>query len=611
MLEFIEIKQECLQHLKKLNELAKSEGLKVTEEKITALLGIISEDKFKVTVVGEFNSGKSTLINAILKSDIIPTAIRETTATINIIEFGEIPGATVYKMNGSVVHLEPTKEALREYTSLADFDPSTVHHIQIKFTLPILKEGVLIIDTPGVNDINEQRVEITYGIMPQSDATLFVFSATAPSKASELAFFKDHVLKNNIPTLFFIVNKTDNIPADRVPIIIADIKNKLASVLNRNEPKIYALSTGLALNGYLTNNENELERSGFAHFENSLMEFLKGSEKTRSKTIGLQYQTVGLIDILIESLSMERDNSGKSLVELTQMKDRLIASKGSMTIKLNDIIDYIDTDQESLADKIATSLFKRQKEFTDQLLLEIDIYKGDLTEFGEVIIPPRIKTSIKNWIDQNIDAISEFQRFSTQNVTQVFSDNFSRKMILGGIQPQYLAVDEGLQPDIKVSMKDELQLRKMVATGGMAVLAGGIALVTGGLLVAIMPTVIGGSIGKNVIGPLFTKKIIEEQKKELSNNVKLALSELYEKMKLEINGNINRYYGEMKLLLQREFESVLLEVESDIQRAITNKSGKESEIATRNAYLKKVLTELNEMRKTVLCNWIDSKTLNS
>jgi len=189
--------------ISKIHKLATENSINSIANKALAVKDRIDKNNFIITVVGEFNRGKSTFINSLLGVDIIPTAIRPTTATINIIHYATSPSVRVHKSDGEIISLEFSSTSLMDYTSLVDFDSKSVKYIEIAYPIDYLKDGTTFVDTPGVNDMDQQRRDVTYGYMPNSDAVIFLFDIEAPFRKSEKKFLEERVLKSNVAQLFF------------------------------------------------------------------------------------------------------------------------------------------------------------------------------------------------------------------------------------------------------------------------------------------------------------------------------------------------------------------------------------------------------------------------
>jgi predicted GTPase len=165
--------------LEQLRAVAPDEAQQTTIETIFSDLG--SAD-CNVVVVGEFNRGKSTLVNAFLGEAILPCDVVPTTANIHKIRYSDNPKLKVYGRNGRVEEEAMTARQLRAFAAGNDLNADDVEFLELGLPLPQL-EGLCIVDTPGVNDLNAHRCEVTYSFVPRADAVVFLLDARSPVRA--------------------------------------------------------------------------------------------------------------------------------------------------------------------------------------------------------------------------------------------------------------------------------------------------------------------------------------------------------------------------------------------------------------------------------------------
>ena len=125
-----------------------------------ALAGSIEQldELFLLVVVGEFNSGKSAFINALLGQRLLKEGVTPTTAQVNVLQYGSEPGRA-----------------------------SPTPHLHL-VTAPVdLLREIHIVDTPGTNAVIREHEAITAEFVPRSDLVLFVTSADRPFTESERA----------------------------------------------------------------------------------------------------------------------------------------------------------------------------------------------------------------------------------------------------------------------------------------------------------------------------------------------------------------------------------------------------------------------------------------
>src|SRR5215218_4649610 len=213
---------------------------------------------FLLVIAGEFNSGKSSFINALLGDRVLPEGVTPTTDRINILRHG----ATVSE------HL--VEAYLLERTHPAD----------------VLRE-INIVDTPGTNAIIRRHEELTRDFVPRSDLVLFVTSADRPFTESERAFLEQ--IREWGKKIVFIVNKVDILtqPEERREVVRYVGEN--ASALLGENPEIFALSARQALEARAGGPEltaAELwESSGFERVEDYLLNTLDQQERVRLKLL--------------------------------------------------------------------------------------------------------------------------------------------------------------------------------------------------------------------------------------------------------------------------------------------------------------------------------------
>jgi small GTP-binding protein len=119
------------------------------------------DELFLLVIVGEFNAGKSALINALLGAKILPEGVTPTTSRVTLIKWGEQVGEQVVDQSFAV----------------------------FTHPLPLLRE-LNIVDTPGTNAVLRQHERLTVEFVPRSDLVLFVTSADRPMTESERQFLE-------------------------------------------------------------------------------------------------------------------------------------------------------------------------------------------------------------------------------------------------------------------------------------------------------------------------------------------------------------------------------------------------------------------------------------
>ena len=174
------------------------------------------DDLFLLVIVGEFNAGKSSFINALLGEHLLQEGVTPTTTQINIIRYSD-----------------QNQETLSDKNILVIGAP-----------IPILNE-ISIVDTPGTNAVIRKHEEITSQFVPRSDLVLFVTSADRPLSESERAFLQQ--IRDWGKKLVIVLNKIDLLQNDEEVKQVEDFIKENAFILLGIQPDVFSVSSRLAL----------------------------------------------------------------------------------------------------------------------------------------------------------------------------------------------------------------------------------------------------------------------------------------------------------------------------------------------------------------------------
>jgi GTPase Era involved in 16S rRNA processing len=246
--------------------------------RLSELRDKLTHQQFNLVVMGQFKRGKSTFINCLLGAEIVPTAIVPLTSIVTLLCFGSQPKAVVRFLDGrreetaiSEIHRFVT-EKLNPRNQLS------VKEVEVFYPCPHLRDGVRIIDTPGVGSVFNHNTEMAYAYLPYVDAGIFVTTADPPLSASEHSFLKE--VRGYVDNLFFVLNKIDIVGEKDLDEALSFTADILQEDLKR-AVKVWPISARLALEGRLKADAEKLNRSGVPSFEEHLRQFL---HKEKGKT---------------------------------------------------------------------------------------------------------------------------------------------------------------------------------------------------------------------------------------------------------------------------------------------------------------------------------------
>ena len=231
----------------------------------------IRTNTFNLVVVGQFKRGKTSLINALLGADILPVAVVPLTSIVTITAYGEALRIKVHFNDGKTTEIKP--ENLIEYVTEKGNPKNVknVHEVVVTYPSPYLRDGVRLIDTPGVGSIYEHNTDVVYQYLPESDAALFLLSVDQPMSRAELDFLND--VKEYSNKIFFVLNKADYLSEKDLKESIEFSRNGLREAMG-SEVRLFPVSARLALEGAAAKSETLVQRSMLPLFSKHLNRFL-------------------------------------------------------------------------------------------------------------------------------------------------------------------------------------------------------------------------------------------------------------------------------------------------------------------------------------------------
>jgi len=174
----------------------------------------LSTGRLHFAVLGQFNRGKSTFINALLQINALPTSVLPLTSVPTVIEYGAERCCKIRFLDGSedLVIKDSAEEiegALRKYVA-EENNPKNrlqVKDVSVSCDSALLENGTALIDTPGFGSTHLHNTQTTLDLLIECDAALFLLSADPPMTQTEMEFLR--LVKERVPKIFFILNKVD------------------------------------------------------------------------------------------------------------------------------------------------------------------------------------------------------------------------------------------------------------------------------------------------------------------------------------------------------------------------------------------------------------------
>lgn len=376
--------------LTELSEISKETGLvtlsrEIIEERIPSL----QKGRITVVVLGEFNHGKSTVINALLGEEVLPMGITPTTAVITHLVHGQKARATVKPPMGAPAYDIEFDEiaAVVKHVEETKTEPE---YVEIEHPNPFLDNGLVLVDTPGVNDISRQKVEITYGYLPRADVIIYVLDATQVLKKSEVMFIKDRLLKSSRNRILFVLGKIDALSSDDAVEVELYARERLTALIGPVE--LFAFSARDALSARKAGNE---PAEAFTKFQNYVTEFLNEQRAYIILDSALSGGT-RIAALIEQNLGIKRQGYKLEAAELEQ-RIRAVHKRLEESRRLiSENIDHIDNAVGDIAAAARHNLRTFTQSFAEALPIEIE--RADAKDVKR-FLPLFIQDTFKEFIE--------------------------------------------------------------------------------------------------------------------------------------------------------------------------------------------------------------------
>jgi len=162
----------------KAKELADVAADRPEGERAARLAERLGAGRFVVSVVGEFNRGKSMLVNALVGAEVLPTGVLPLTAVATEVAYGD-PGAVVVLSDGTRRAVSPADVADYVTEERNPANERGVARVEVRGRWPLLAPGVVLVDTPGIASVYRHNTEVAEAALLDADGAVVVLSAGA------------------------------------------------------------------------------------------------------------------------------------------------------------------------------------------------------------------------------------------------------------------------------------------------------------------------------------------------------------------------------------------------------------------------------------------------
>ena len=310
-----------------LNELAVL-GTERDREQLTALLDRLDADRLRVLVAGEAKRGKSTLVNALLGRDLLPSGVTPLTAVTTTVRYGDDERAQVRFLDG---HEE--KHFLAALPDLVTERGNAgnrrrIADVTVYVTAPVLEGGVELVDTPGTGSVFRWDTEAAHEALESMDAAVFVLTADPPVSATERDLL-GRVAGLSVTT-FAVLNKADYLDEPGLAEAVGFTRRVLGEA--GHPGTVYPMSARAALGG---------GDVGFAAFEADFTAYLAARRKAdlRASSIAQARRIAGS---LLDEVAVTRRAAGMRAGDAADRVRRFSERLAEVTVHGRDAVIVVN-----------------------------------------------------------------------------------------------------------------------------------------------------------------------------------------------------------------------------------------------------------------------------
>lgn len=187
-----------------------------------------SSKEFHVAIAGGISRGKTRLLNSLLETSIFPEGSIPTTTVLTEVAYGKEPEVVFESRSGETI-LPPDSASLERFSS-DGADADSEGFLRVKWPAPFLEPGLILHDTPGIDDVFSQRANLAFSVLEEAEGAIVVVSANVPVSMLERDFIQTYLENRAVPHIAVAISFLDNIDQENMAHQIRFIENRVKRI---------------------------------------------------------------------------------------------------------------------------------------------------------------------------------------------------------------------------------------------------------------------------------------------------------------------------------------------------------------------------------------------
>ncbi|MEA5577831.1 dynamin family protein [Anabaena sp. UHCC 0451] len=608
------------------------------------LQNIVQSTTFKVMILGEFKRGKSTFINSLLGEEILPAFATPCTAIINEVKWGETQRAVLYfnQVDGAAKKepMEIPVDEIEEYVVIKDdadqsqaINESPYEKLELFWPLELCKNGVEIIDSPGLNE-HKTRQQVTESYLITVDAIILVLSCEQLFSKSEQEVVVNKLKPMGHEDIFFVCNRINMIrKKDEIDKVKQFAIAKLSPHTRLGAERIFFINALGALDGKLDNDHEALQKSGVTQLEAVLQKFLT-NERGRVKILRPAQELKNAINEIRKTIP---EQIGMLQTDVVELEERYAAAQEPLNIlegKRRSIIQKLALSIEDSKEQVSY----KTKDFCRELVPKIKTIAQEYelqTEIKLLFQDPRpsIEAAVKeitshlesqleaeflNWQNTELEPLLSRRMENIKNALEHEATEFINKvdnlrLELSGVSISKVEVSKG-----DVGVRDVSAVERIFSAAGGFLIGGLGAAAIGAtfgyqeMLKSLIPQLVIGIIGYIFLGlnpitlvPMLVAAFVQGKLMEggLGNRIK---QEVGKKFSEQINSTtvdivdrvgkgVSEELNKVKNLVDQGLEAEIRNIRQQVDNVLAEKQKGQAEVDKKLKQLDILAKEVNRI----------------